>query len=281
MSTATPDESQREITAPATTRPAAFFDLDRTLVSGSSGFSILIEMARVGIVSRRQLMRDSIVGARFRLWGLDDATTDAVRTRVGTYVAGIEEHRLSDISTAVLERVLPRVYPEVLDRAHAHQKRGEPVYLVTASSQEFADLLAEVLDLDGAVGTRSEVVDGRYTGNPGGPFIYGEGKVEAMQELATEHGLSLEESTAYSDSISDLPMLRAVGHPVAVNPDRALRAVAQREQWEVLSIDQFTRRVTAGTGVVVLALAGAVTRHLLTGRQHRKVGSRRRSSFAK
>ncbi|MBJ7473107.1 MAG: HAD family hydrolase, partial [Solirubrobacteraceae bacterium] len=236
MSTATPDESTPAVGAPPVTRPAAFFDLDRTLVSGSSGFSILIEMARVGIVSRRQLLRDSIVGARFRLWGLDDATTDAVRARVGSYVAGVEEHRLSDISTAVLERVLPRIYPEVLDRAHEHQRRGEPVYLVTASSQEFADLLAEVLELDGAVGTRSEVVDGRYTGNPGGPFIYGEGKVEAMRELADEHHLSLESSTAYSDSISDLPMLRAVGRPVAVNPDRALRAIARRERWEVLSI---------------------------------------------
>lgn len=267
MSTATPDESEREALAPTATRPAAFFDLDRTLVSGSSGFSILIEMASVGIVSRRQLIRDSIVGARFRLWGLDDATTDAVRTRVGTYVAGVEEQRLSDISTAVLERVLPRVYPEVLDRAHAHQKRGEPVYLVTASSQEFADLLAEVLELDGAVGTRSEIVDGRYTGNPGGPFVYGEGKVEAMQELAEEHGLSLAESTAYSDSISDLPMLRAVGHPVAVNPDRALREVARREHWEVLSIDQLAKQVTAGTAAILVLLAGAAAVRLLTGRQ--------------
>lgn len=281
MSTATPDESQRDALAPTTTRPAAFFDLDRTLVSGSSGFSILIEMARVGIVSRRQLVRDSLVGARFRLWGLDDATTDAVRTRVGTYVAGVEEHRLSSISTAVLERVLPRIYPEVLDRAHAHQRRGEPVYLVTASSQEFADLLAEVLDLDGAVGTRSEIIDGRYTGNPGGPFIYGEGKVQAMQELAEQHGLSLADSTAYSDSISDLPMLRAVGHPVAVNPDRALRQVADREQWEVLSIDQLMRRVLTGTAAAVTLLAAVATARLLTVRQGTKVGSRRRSSFGK
>ncbi len=285
MSTATPDESTPADPAAAAsagtaqaTQPAAFFDLDRTLVSGSSGFSILIEMTRAGIVSRRQLLRDAVVSARFRLWGLDDATTDAVRTRVGGYVRGVEQERLSDISTAVLERVLPRIYPEVLDRAHAHQRRGEPVYLVTASSQEFADLLAEVIELDGAVGTRSEIVDGRYTGNAGGPFIYGEAKVHAMEELAAEHGLSLDTSTAYSDSVSDLPMLRAVGHPVAVNPDRALRAVARREGWEVLSIDQLTRQVTAGTAAVVALLAVSAAVRLLTGRQAPELTSRRRSS---
>lgn len=307
VSTATPDESQRpgaahaahaaraaegadaaRVGAPKSgageetaLKPAAFFDLDRTLVAGSSGFSILIEMTRAGIVQKRQLMRDTFVSARFRLWGLDDATTDAVRTRVGGYVKGVEQQRLSDISAAVLDRVLPRIYPDVLSRAHAHQAAGEPVFLVTASSQEFADLIAEVLDLDGAVGTRSEVVDGRYTGQPGGPFIYGEGKVEAMEQLAAEHGLSLERSTAYSDSISDLPMLRAVGHPVAVNPDRALRAVAREHGWEVLAIDQLTRRVTAGTAVVASLVAVAAATRLLTVRNGSEMVSRRRSSFAK
>jgi HAD superfamily hydrolase (TIGR01490 family) len=241
-------------------RQAAFFDLDRTLVAGSSGFSILIEMARAGIVSRRSLLRDTWVSARFRLWGLDDATTDAVRTRVSGYVAGVETDRLEAISAAVLERVLPRVYPEVLERAREHQRRGEPVYLVTASSQEFADLLADVLELDGAVGTRSEIVDGRYTGKPGGPFIYGEGKVAAMLTMAEEEGLDLTGSAAYSDSISDLPMLRAVGRPIAVNPDRALREVAAKEGWEVLAVDQLAKRarlVTASTLGVVVAFFSA------------------------
>lgn len=309
VSTATPDESQRpgaanaahaaraaegadaaRVSDPASAdgtgeasalKAAAFFDLDRTLVAGSSGFSILIEMTRAGIVQKRQLARDTFVSARFRLWGLDDATTDAVRTRVGGYVKGVEQQRLSDISAAVLDRVLPRIYPDVLSRAHAHQAKGEPVFLVTASSQEFADVIAEVLELDGAVGTRSEVIDGRYTGQPGGPFVYGEGKVEAMRQLAEDHGLSLERSTAYSDSISDLPMLRAVGHPVAVNPDRALRAVAREQSWEVLAIDQLARRVTAGTAVVASLVAAAAATRLLTARNGSEMVSRRRSSFAK
>ncbi len=241
-------------------RTAAFFDLDRTLVSGSSGFSILVEMARAGIVSKPQLLRDTWVSARFRLWGLDDATTDAVRSRVAGYVTNVHTDELEAIASAVMDRVLPRIYPEVLARAHAHQRAGEIVYLITASSQEFADLLAEALELDGAIGTRSEIVDGRYTGKPGGPFIYGEGKVGAMLDLAAEHDLDLARSTAYSDSISDLPMLRAVGRPVAVNPDRALRAIAVSEGWEILSLDHLGRRaslVLSGLAAVVLG-AGAL-----------------------
>lgn len=252
-------------------RSAAFFDLDRTLVSGSSGFSILIEMTRAGIVSRRSLARDTWVSARFRLWGLDDATTDAVRLRVSGYVAGVAEARLEAISSAVMDRVLPRIYPEVLARARAHQRAGEPVFLVTASSQEFADVLAEALGLDGAVGTRSEIVDGHYTGKPGGPFIYGEGKVLAMQELAAGHDLSLGHSTAYSDSISDLPMLRAVGHPVAVNPDRALRAVALREGWEVLALDHLGRRAA----LLLKGFAITVAIALVAGATWRRGGLRR------
>lgn len=242
-------------------RSAAFFDLDRTLVSGSSGFSILIEMARAGIISKPALLRDTWVSARFRLWGLDDATTDQVRTRVSGYVKDVPETELEAISSKVMDRVLPRIYPEVLSRAHAHQRAGEIVYLITASSQEFADILAEALELDGAIGTRSEIVDGRYTGRPGGPFIYGEGKVTAMEDLARGHDLDLASCTAYSDSISDLPMLRAVGRPVAVNPDRALHRIAQEEGWEVLSLDQLGRRASLllkGFGATVAMLAAIV-----------------------
>ncbi|MEH3053732.1 MAG: HAD-IB family hydrolase [Patulibacter minatonensis] len=264
MTTVPTDLTADRAPAPRTDlRAAAFFDLDRTLVSGSSGFSILIEMARAGIVTRRQLLRDTWVSARFRLWGLDDATTDAVRTRVGGYVKDVPSSDLEAISGAVLERVLPRVYPSVLARVHAHQQAGEPVYLVTASSQEFADLFAEVLDLDGAVGTRSEIIDGVYTGQPGGPFVYGEGKVEALADLAAEHGLALSASTAYSDSISDLPMLRAVGTPVAVNPDRALRRIAADEHWEVLAVDRLAHRLrTAGAAAAGLTGAALVVRAL-------------------
>ncbi len=254
--TATSPRTQRA------TRPAAFFDLDRTLVSGSSGFSVLIEMTKIGLVRRRQLLRDVSLAVRFRLWGLDDATTDAARLRVLGYIAGVEQERLHAMGDGVLHRVLPRVYPDVLARAHAHQAAGEPTYLVTASSQEFAEVLAATLGFDGAVGTRSEVVDGRYTGRPGGPFIYGQGKVHALNELAAEHHLDLAASAAYSDSISDLPMLRAVGRPVAVNPDRELQRIAATEGWEILTIDPLSRRLRNGIvgALAVLAATAATAR---------------------
>jgi HAD superfamily hydrolase (TIGR01490 family) len=243
-------------------RPAAFFDLDRTLIAGSSGLSVLREMRRIGVISRSQLLRDAWVGIRFRLWGIDDATTEAVRIRVGGYITGIDEKRLARISAPVLQRVLPRVYPAVLARAHAHQDAGEPVYLVTASTQEFADLFARVFAFDGALGSRSEIVGGKYTGQPGGPFMFGEGKAEAMRELAEQDGLDLAASTAYSDAISDLPMLRAVGTQVAVNPEKSLREIADQEGWEVLAVDRLKRRAgLTGLGLVgVLGALGAVGR---------------------
>ena len=128
----------------------------------------------------------------------------------------------------MLAGVLPRLYPQMLARAYAHQDAGVPVYILTAASQEMADLLAHVLAFDGGLGSRSEIVDGRYTGRPAGPFNYREGKVLSMRELAEREGIDLDASYAYSDSESDLPMLRAVGQPVVVNPDAELRRIAAR-----------------------------------------------------
>ena len=131
---------------------------------------------------------------------------------------------LARLGPAVLTGILPLLYREVLDEAYAHQDAGRPVFIVTAASQELAEVLAHVLVLDGGIGMRSEVRDGVYTGRSAGPFTYREGKAEAIRQLAAERGIDLSESFAYSDSESDLPMMRAVGHPVAVNPDSRPRA---------------------------------------------------------
>ena len=120
----------------------------------------------------------------------------------------------------MLAGVLPRLYPQMLELAYRHQDAGRPIVICTAASQEMADLMAVVLTFDGAVGSVSEVVDGQYTGRPGGPFTYREGKAQAIRELAEREGIDLAASWGYSDSESDLPMLRAVGHPVAVEPRR-------------------------------------------------------------
>ena len=122
------------------------------------------------------------------------------------------------------------------------------MFIVTAASQEMAELLAHVLVLDGGIGMRSEVRDGVYTGRPPGPFTYREGKAEAIRELAAERGIDLAESYAYSDSESDLPMLRAVGHPVAVNPDAELERIARAEGWRIMRFDKLGRQAEARRG---------------------------------
>jgi phosphoserine phosphatase len=132
------------------------------------------------------------------------------------------------------------------------------VFICTAASQEMAELMAIVLTFDGAVGSVSEVRDGKYTGKPGGPFTYREGKAEAIRELAAREGIDLEASWAYSDSESDLPMLRAVGHPVAVNPDAELARVARQEGWEVLRFDRLGRRLRVAGAAAGAAVVGGV-----------------------
>jgi phosphoserine phosphatase len=140
--------------------------------------------------------------------------------------------------------------------AWEHQDAGRPVFIVTAASQEMAGMLAHVLNFDGGIGTRSEVRDGIYTGRPAGPFTYREGKAEAIREVAAERGIDLTESYAYSDSESDLPMMRAVGHPVAVNPDAALERVAREEGWQIMRFDKLGRRLRIGAWATGVALVG-------------------------
>src|SRR5206468_12567656 len=149
-----------------------------------------------------------------------------------------------------------RAYPEMLETAWRHQDAGVPAYIVTAASQELADTMASVFQFDGGTGLRSEIRDGVYTGRPAGPFTYREGKAEAIREVAGREGFDLSESFAYSDSESDLPMMRAVGHPVAVNPDAALLRVAREEGWQMITFDRLHRRVRIAGAVAGLAAAG-------------------------
>nr|MDQ5808180.1 HAD-IB family hydrolase [Actinomycetota bacterium] len=165
---------------------------------------------------------------------------------------------LQRLAPRVLAGVLPRVYPQMLEVAWAHQDEGRRVYIVTAASHELAEMLAHVLSFDGGIGARSEIVDGRYTGRPHGPFTYREGKAEAIRGLADAEGISLADSYAYSDSESDLPMLRAVGHPVAVNPDAELLRIAREEGWEVMRFERLGRRLKVVAALFAMAAAGSV-----------------------
>jgi HAD superfamily hydrolase (TIGR01490 family) len=237
-------------------RAAAFFDLDKTLIEGSSAIHFGRAAYRRGLVSKRQLAKDLWANVLFRLRGSTDAETDALRQRILDQIAGHRVVDLARLGPEMLAGILPRAYPEMLDVAWRHQDAGLDVYIVTAASQELADTMASVFQLDGGIGMRSEVRDGVYTGRPDGPFTYREGKAQAIREVAAERGYDLEASYAYSDSESDLPMMRAVGHPVAVNPDAELSRVARAEGWQIMTFDRLGRRVRIGATVAGLSALG-------------------------
>ncbi len=208
------------------------------------------------MVSRRRLAKDLWANIKFRLQGSTDAGTDELRQRILDSIAGQRVVDLARLGPDILTGVLPLLYREMLEEAYAHQDAGRPAYIVTAASQELAEVLAHVLVLDGGIGMRSEVRDGVYTGRAAGPFTYREGKAEAIRELAAREGIDLTESFAYSDSESDLPMMRAVGHPVAVNPDRELERVAREQGWRIMRFDKLGRRIKWATAVGSVALVG-------------------------
>ena len=169
-------------------RGAAFFDLDKTLIEGSSALHFGRAAYKAGMVSRRQLVGDVWANLRFRLHGSTDEATDELKQRVLDAISGQRVVDLARLGPAVLTGILPLLYREVLDEAYAHQDAGRPVFIVTAASQELAEVLAHVLVLDGGIGMRSEVRDGVYTGRSAGPFTYREGKAEAIRQLAAERG---------------------------------------------------------------------------------------------
>ena len=182
---------------------AAFFDLDRTLMAGSSAFQFGRAAYKAGLVNRRALARDAWENILFRLRGSTDAGTDALRERIGQLLQGVRVRDLQRLAPDVLSGVLPRLYPRMLAIAYEHQDAGRPIFICTAASQEMAELMAIVLTFDGAVGSVSEVVDGQYTGRAGGPFTYRDGKAEAIRDLAERERIELAESWAYSDSESE------------------------------------------------------------------------------
>ncbi len=239
---------------------AAFFDLDKTLMQGSSGFQFARAVYEAGMLSRRQLASDAMANLRFRLRGASDAESEALRHRIAETLEGVRVRDLERLGVRALQRILPRLYPQMLTIAYEHQDAGRPVYIVTAAAEGLANMLAGVLTFDGGIGSDlSEVVDGFYTGRATGPFLYGEAKAVALREIAEREGIDLSESYAYSDSVSDVPMLREVGHPVVVNPDAELLALALDGGWEVLRLDSIGRKLTLAGIAAVAITASAVT----------------------
>jgi len=251
-------------------RSAAFFDLDKTLMQGSSGFQFARAVREAGLMSRRQLVSDGIANLRYRLKGAGDEQAEALRARIATSLEGMRVRDLQRLGVHVMQRILPRLYPQMLTIAYAHQDAGRPVYIVTAASQDMAEMLARVMTFDGALGSSlSEIEDGVYTGRPSGTFLYGPAKAVALEQLAAREGFDLSQCYAYSDSFSDAPMLRAVGHPVVVNPDADLDALARDGDWEILRLDRLGRKLALASmlGVAVLA-SGATAAFLKLTNRH-------------
>ena len=209
-------------------RAAAFFDLDRTLMSGSSGAQFGRAAFRSGMVSRRQMTRWGFEHLKFRLRGATDHDTEELVEQIRALLGGVPERDLKRMVPDLLAGILPRIYPQMLAEVRSHQDAGRPAFIVSAASHGVVELLARVLDMEGGIGSRYEVDEhGRYTGELIGGLNYGELKIGPMRRFADDHDLDLDASWAYSDSVSDLPMLELVGHPIAVNPDTELARIAR------------------------------------------------------
>jgi HAD superfamily hydrolase (TIGR01490 family) len=238
-------------------KAAAFFDLDKTLMAGSSGMQFARVAARGGVVSRRQLWGWGVEHLRYRLRGTTDEKTTEVLRVARELITGVSAKTIERMGPEVMAAILPRVYPQMLEEVHAHQDAGRPTFIVSAAGNDVVETLAAVLGMEGGIGTRYEVdAEGNFTGRLDGPFVYGPGKVTAMESFARAHDIDLGTSYAYSDSESDLPMLRAVGNPVAVNPDPPLAAIARAEGWQTLRFERLGRRLTAIAVTVIATIAG-------------------------
>lgn len=221
---------------------AAFFDVDRTLLAGASGFHLARPMRSRGLLTTRQLVRSALLGAAFARQGTNHQQLDRFTTTLSELIRGWDRDTLVEIVDDELERrVRPMVFQEALERIQRHQAQGHKVYAVSATMEEIIAPLADLLGMDGAIATQLEVEDGAFTGSVARPN-HGAEKADRLREFALEHDIDLAASSAYSDSITDSEFLRAVGRPYAVNPDKQLRRLAEEEGWGIL---RFTTRVKA------------------------------------
>jgi HAD superfamily hydrolase (TIGR01490 family) len=248
------------------TNSAAFFDLDRTLMSGSSTFFFVKVMYREGMLPLPRLIADSLRAVTFRLFGASEEQSQALKDRILESVAGTSAETFRRMAPTVVEELLPRIRPEAQALLDMHAEAGRDVYIISASPVEIVSELARTIDITGGLGTFSEIVNGVYTGRLAAPFCYGEGKADLIRKLVVEKGYDLGRCYAYSDSGSDLPMMQLVGHPVAVNPDRSLMSVAHRRGWPVVEFNRTQKRVTK-IGVAGALTAGAGVGGFLLGRR--------------
>ena len=223
---------------------AAFFDLDRTLLSRSSALALARPFRERGLIHRRALARAALWQLFFSLRGDATGAATAVAARGLRVLRGMTPDELRELVAGALEaRLRPLVYAEPLRLVERHRERGEKVYVVSATIEEIVATIADDLGFDGGLGSVCEIgPDGAYTGRPL-RILHADEKAAALRSLAEAEGFDLSVCTAYSDSHTDLPFLEAVGTPVAVNPDRSLRRVARARGWQVLDFRERAHRV--------------------------------------
>ena len=237
---------------------AAFFDVDNTIMQGASIFHLARGLHRRNFFTTSDILRAAWQQLYFRVVGAEDPEHIAKAPATGlAFIAGHEVSELEAIGEEIFdENMAGKIWPGTRAIAQWHLDRGQQVWLVTAAPIEIAQVIARRLGLTGALGTVPEHVDGIYTGALVGELLHGEGKATAVRDIARREGLVLDECYAYSDSHNDLPMLSLVGHPCAVNPDKALRAHAKANGWRIR--DYRTGRKVAVASAKT-ALVAAVT----------------------
>lgn len=266
----TPDRAADEAAAPRRpgARSAAFFDLDKTIIARSSTFAFSRSFYQGGLINRRSVLRSAYAQFVYLAGGADHDQMERMRAYLSSLVTGWDVQQVKDIVGEALHRMIdPIIYDEAATLIEEHRRAGRDVVIVSSSGAEVVEPIGAMLGADRVLATRMVVEDGRYTGEIEF-YAYADHKATAIRELAEREGYDLDSSYAYSDSFTDLPMLEAVGHPTAVNPDRALRKEAVARDWPVLV---FTRRVRlrdrfagvtlppASTLAAVAAGAGAAT----------------------
>jgi HAD superfamily hydrolase (TIGR01490 family) len=263
---------------------AAFFDLDKTVISRSSSLALTRPMYKAGLVSRSTLLKGAYAQLVYLLVGADDKKMDRVKDGMLALTRGWDKDQVETIiREALAELIDPYIYLEALDLMELHQALGRKVFIVSSSAQEVVRPLAEHLGRVEVIATRPRIVDGKYTGELEF-YCYGEDKARAIRDVAERDQINLSGSYAYSDSATDLPMLEAVGHPVAVNPDRELRRVAEKRGWQIrdfrrpVRLRQRLPQVSAPSPVVTAVFASGALAALAGWLYLRRLADGRRSA---
>lgn len=263
------------IAADGRPRTAAFFDLDKTIIAGSSALAFSRPFRREGLINRRVLLRSAYAQLLLVVSGADEATMDVLRRRLTAMCEGWQVAQVRAIVAETLHEVVePMVYAEATRLIERHRADGEEIVVLSASGQEVVEPIAALVGADRFLATRMATRGGRYAGEIEF-YCYGEHKAHAARRIAEEQGYDLARCRAYSDSITDLPLLEVVGYPTAVNPDKALRRIADERGWPVLTFAHpvpLRARLRSGPALAVYgasvaaALAGAAW---LVLRRHR------------